>query len=259
MRNPAISILVGLIVAVSLSTVARADGALDLWAQGKYEEAIAAGLADKSADGLSAAARAAVSKMTLQTALCLPCIERAEDLSRQALAAEPKAAVSSFCLAGALAYHGRMIGTINVQSAAIGNQARKTLEEAIAAHPDDARLIAGMAIWNFEVVRAGGSMLARLVYGATMDRGLALYDEAFKLSPNDMLINYQYGLSLSAYDPDEYKSKIEAAWMRVATAHPQNAYDEEMKSRVAKLLALRKSGDRKIFDGTVKDYLGLPR
>jgi hypothetical protein len=249
----------GLLLALSTFSSASADTALDLWAQGKYEEAIASGLADKSADGLSVAARAATTEMSLHAMPCLECVRRAEDLSRKALAAEPKAAVPSFCLAAALAYHGRMVGTINTKTAAIGSEARKTIEEALAAHPNDARLMSAMAIWNFEVVRVAGSMLSRIVYGATMDRGLALFDQAFRLSPNDTLMNFQYGMSLAAYDPDEYRSKIEAAWGRVVAARPQNSYDEEMKSRAVKLLALLKSGNKNALDETVKGYLWIPK
>jgi len=258
MSNSLTATLGGLVVAISLSTSALADNALDLWTQGKYEDAIATGVAEKSPEGLSTAARAAMTELTLHPMPCPECIQRAEDLSRKALAADPKSAVPSFCLAGALAYRGRMVGTINTQTASIGIEARKTIEDAMAASPDDARLISALGIWDFEVVRVAGSVLSRIVYGARMERGLALFDQAFKLSPNDILIHYQYGLSLAAYDPDEYRSKIEAAWMRVAATRPQNAYDEEMKSRAVKLLSLLKSGDKKTLDGTVKGYLGIP-
>lgn len=258
MRTSLAAILGGSVVAISLSTQALAGAALDLWAQGKYEEAIAVGVAEKSPEGLSAAARAATTEMSLHPMLCPECIQRAEDLSRRALAADPKSTVPSFCLAAALAYRGRMAGKINTQTASIGIEARKTIQEAIAVHPNDARLISALAIWDFEVVRVAGSLLSRIVYGARMERGIALFDQAFKLSPNDMLLNYQYGLSLAAYDPDEYRSKIEAAWGRIVATRPQNAYDEEIKSRAAKLLFLLKSADRKALDPTVKDYLGIP-
>lgn len=259
MRNLVAAAIGGALIALSACSFAFADLALDLWAQGKYAEAIAFGLAEKSADGLSAAARAATTEMSLRVPPCSQCIQRAEDLSRKALAADPKGTVPSFCLAAALAYHGRMIGLMNTQSAALGSEAKKILEEAITAHPHDARLISGLAIWDFEVVRVSGPFLARIVLGASMDHGLALFDQAFKLSPDDTLLNYQYGLSLAAYDPDEYRTRIEAAWGRAATDTPQNAYDEEMKNNAVKLLALLKSGDRRLLDATVKEYLGIPK
>lgn len=258
MRSHVLAAIGGLMIALSTCPFAYAETALDLWAQGKYAQAIALGLADKSAEGLSAAALAATSEMSLHAPPCPKCIQRAEDLSREALAADPKGVVPSFCLAAAFAYHGRMIGLMNTQSAALGSEARKILEEAIAAHPNNARLISGLAIWDFEVVRVSGPFLARIVLGASMDHGLALFDQAFKLTPNDTLLNYQYGLSLAAYDPDEYRTRIEAAWTRAATDPPQNAYDEEMKNKAVKLLGLLKSGDRKILDATVKEYLGIP-
>ena len=247
------------LLVTAFSTQASADPAFDLWNQGKYEEAIKTGLAEKTPEGLSVAARAAASAMTMQTSPCMDCVKRAEDLSRKALAADPKGALPTIYLAAALGYKGRIIGLMAAQSAKLGEQSKHAIEEAMAAHPKDAQLIATMGGWHFEVVRVGGSMLARWTYGATIDKGLEFYEQAFKLAPNDLLINYQYGLGLAAYDAGEYHDKIEAAWKRAIAAPAQNAYDEAQKKRAAELLALLDGKDKKAFEAKLDSYMGIPQ
>ncbi|HVP83602.1 MAG TPA: hypothetical protein VMS78_02665 [Rhizomicrobium sp.] len=243
----------------TFATQAFADPAYDLWSQGKYEDAIKAGLAENNADGLGVAARAAASDMTMHTSPCMDCVKRTEDIARKALAANPKGALPTIYLAAALGYKGRIIGLMAAQNQKLGEQSEQAIEDALAAHPKDAQLIATMGGWHFEVVRVGGSMLARWTYGATMDKGLAFYDQAFKLSPNDILINYQYGLGLAAYDADEYHDKIEAAWKRVIAATPQNAYEEASKKRAAELLALLNGKDKKALEAKLDSYMGIPQ
>jgi tetratricopeptide (TPR) repeat protein len=101
-------------------------------------------------------------------------------------------------------------------------------------------------------------MLARWTYGATIDKGLEFYDRAFKLAPNDILINYQYGLGLAAYDADEYRDKIEAAWKRAVAAPAQNAYEEASKKRAGELLALLNGKDKKALKAKLDSYMGIP-
>jgi hypothetical protein len=243
----------------TLATQAFADPAYDLWSQGKYEEAIKTGLAENNAGGLAVAARAAASDMTMHTSPCMECVKRTEEIARKALAADPKGALPTIYLAAALGYKGRIIGLMASQNQKLGEQSKQALDDALAAHPKDAQLIATLGGWHFEVVRVGGSMLARWTYGATMDKGLALYDQALRLSPNDILINYQYGLGLAAYDADEYHDKIEAAWKRAVAATPQNAYEEASKKRAAELLALLDGKDRKALEAKLDSYMGIPQ
>jgi len=253
-------VAVGLVASqLSFATHAFADPAFDLWTQGKYDEAIKTGLAENNAEGLSVAARAAASDMTMRTKPCLECTTRTEELARKALAADPKAALPTIYLAGALGYRGRIIGMMASQSAKLGEQSKAAIEAALAAHPKDAQLLATMGGWHFEVVRVGGSMLARWTYGASTDKGLEKFAEALKIAPNDLVVNYLYGISLASVDADEYRDKIEAAWKRVAAAPAESAYEQAQKKRAAELLALLGGKDRKAFDAKLKTYMGIPQ
>lgn len=246
------------LMAAVFSTGALANPAMDLWTKGKYDDAIKQGLSENSPEGLSIAARAAVSDMMLHTTPCMDCINRAEDLSRKALAADPKASVPTLCLVAALSYRGHLIGLIASQNAKLGEISKQTIEDALAAHPKDPQLLAALGGWNFEVVRQSGSILARWTYGATIGKGRQAYSEALKLAPNDILINYQYGLEMAAYDADEYHDQIEAAWKRVESASSQGAYDNMQKKRAAELLALLNGNDKATLQTKLNSYMGIP-
>jgi hypothetical protein len=246
------------LMATALSTSAFANPAMDLWSQGKYEDAIKQGLAENSPEGTALAARAAVSDMTAHTTPCAECINRAIDLSRKALAADPKAPIPTLCLAAALSYRGHLIGMMAAQNEKLGEISKQSIDDAIAAHPKDPQLLAALGGWNFEVVRQGGSLLARWTYGATIDKGLQAYSEALKLAPNDILVNYQYGLELAAYDPDEYRDKVEAAWKRVEAAPSTGAYDDMEKKRAGELLALLNDSDKTALKTKLNAYMGIP-
>lgn len=246
------------VASIVFSTGAYADPALDLWVHGKYDDAVKQGLAENTPEGLAIASRAAVSEMTAHTTPCQECVNRAVELSRKALAANPKAPIPTLCLAAALSYRGHLIGLMAAQSEKLGEISKQTIDDAISAHPQDPQLLAALGGWNFEVVRQGGSMLARWTYGATIDKGLEKYSEALKIAPNDILINYQYGLELAAYDNDEYRDKIEAAWKRVEAAPSQGAYDDLEKKRAGELLALLDGSDKTAFETRLKSYMGIP-
>ena len=63
----------------------------DLYARGRYEEAIRAGETSRSAVGYALAARAALGDAALRDALCLECLKRAETLARCRHNARPAA------------------------------------------------------------------------------------------------------------------------------------------------------------------------
>jgi hypothetical protein len=240
-------------------TQGPADRATDLLREGKYEDAIRQGIAENTADGLSSAALASVSEMTMAPPPCLACINRAEELSRKALAADPKGVNPTRSLVAAIGYRGRLIGFLAAQNAKLGEASKQALDEALAVHPHDPGLLSAMGAWHFEVVRVAGSMLANWTYGATMEKGLKDFDEALKLAPNDVIINYQFGLELAAYDADQYRDKIVTAWKRAIAAPSQSAYDDVQKKRADELLMLLNGSDRHAFDDKVKAYMGIPK
>ena len=126
----------------SASAAVGTISASDLWRAGKYEQAIDAGKAANTAEGLSVAARAAVSDMMTRIPPCLDCVHRAQDLARKAIVADPKAPLPRVYLAVSLGYEARIVGLLASQSRGISEESKSSLETAIASDPKNALAVA---------------------------------------------------------------------------------------------------------------------
>src|SRR5207253_809770 len=79
--------LVALLLLLPLSArAATMEEIFALYVRGDYEQAARQGEASHTAPGLAIAARAVLAEEVLRDTPCLPCLERAESLSRQAIA-----------------------------------------------------------------------------------------------------------------------------------------------------------------------------
>src|SRR6185295_14515883 len=102
------SALAGLLLLAPLPALAAtSEEIFAIYARGDYEQAARLGEASRTAPGLAIAARAVLADDVLRDTPCLPCLERAEALSRQAVAADPHHAFGQVWLAVALGYQAR--------------------------------------------------------------------------------------------------------------------------------------------------------
>jgi tetratricopeptide (TPR) repeat protein len=229
----------------------------DLYAQGRYDEAMRAGEAAHSAMGYALAARAALADAALRAAPCMACLQQAEALARQAVAADPGRADARVWLASALGYQARIKGLIWSKLHGFPAQAKPALDAALAADPGNAFALAALGGWNIEIVKAGGPFLARHLYGANLKDGLALFDRAVARAPGNVAVRYQIALSLAGFDPDAYRARIDAELDAAIRAAPATAYEKAMQGRAATLKALL-DGNRAEFDAQVRRFQGYP-
>jgi hypothetical protein len=235
-----------------------ADAAYLLYAAGKYEDAIKAGTALGTAQGYTTAARAALADAQTRDEPCLSCLRRAEGLARKAVAADPKLPDGQTYLAVSLGYEARIVGALTARYHNYPGHAKDALDAALASDPKNPWALGALGGWNIEIVRTGGDALADLIYGATVDQGLDAFARAFKAAPDNLAVRYQYGLSLSGYDPDRFRHEIDDAFARVAHDQPQTAYEKLAQKRAAELADLLRKGDRAAFDARVRRYQGYP-
>jgi hypothetical protein len=230
----------------------------DLYAAGRYADAIKAGTAANSAAGYLTAARAVLADATTRPRPCLDCLRRAETFARQATALDPHLADAHVYLAAAMGYEARVVGPVWARAHNYPGQAKAELDAALALDPKDPWALGALGGWNVEIVRTGGDTLANWLYGATVDNGLAAFAAAFKAAPNNLAIRYQYALSLSGYDADRFAHDIKDAFARIAKLKPTTAYEALSRSRAAELNGLLAKGDRATFDSKVRQYQGYP-
>lgn len=230
----------------------------DLYAAGHYTDAIRAGAAANNASGYLTAARAALADATTRPALCLDCLRNAETLARKSTALDPHLADAHVYLAVAMGQEARIVGPVWARAHNYPGQAKDQLDAALAIDPKNAWALAALGGWHVEIVRTGGDYLADLLYDATVDKGLASFAAAFKVAPDNLVLRYQYALSLSGYDAGRFSHEIKDALVRIAKLKAATAYETLAKTRAAELNALLAKGDRDGFDARVRRYQGYP-
>jgi tetratricopeptide (TPR) repeat protein len=248
--------LLAVLILIAAPGLAQAAGGDQLYAEGLYEAAIKADVARNDAHGFSDAARAALAEEAGRDQRCLPCLKRAEEFARRAIAADPKYPDARVYLAIVLGLEARIEGYGVARRRGYADQAKQALDAALAADPDNVWALAGLGGWNIEVVRGGGRFLAYLIYGATVDRGLALFGRALQQAPNNLAIRYQYALTLSGFDAVRFRGQIEQNFSRVVDGRTDTAYGRLLQKRAGELLGLLRKGDSDAFADRVRTYEG---
>ena len=244
-------------VALSLSIVlapahAAENTPLAMFEKGDYLAAAKAGADEGSAVSLALAARATLADATLRDEPCMECLQNAEALARRAIAVDPDSMEGHIHLAVSLGYQARIIGPIRARFARFPEQAQEGIETALRLAPTNHWALSAAGGFNIEVVRSGGRFLGNLLYGATFENGVAYFHKAIAADPENPLIKLQYALALTGYAFDQRKSEIVAVLDSCVRAKPGNIYEEAMRQRGARLLAL-------LNENKVSDYLVLAR
>ena len=249
-----------LVVAALLlaSSAANATTPFDLYAEGKYDQAVEAGLREGDTAGYALAARSELAAEMMREEPCFDCLERAAGYARQAIAAGPAEPESHIYLAVTLGYEARIIGPIAARFKRFPTLAKEQIDTALADDPRDAWAWAALGGWNFEIVRGGGKTLANWLYDASTDKGMAAFQKAFALDPNNFVLRYQYALTLCAFDRKHFQADIVAALTSVAAAHAKTAYETFAQARGRALLAALNTATPAAFQQLVRHDQGYP-
>jgi tetratricopeptide (TPR) repeat protein len=229
-----------------------------LYAQGHYSEAMRRGEDSHTAEGLAIAARAALADAMTRPEPCLPCLQRAEEDARRAIALDGRVADGHVWRATALGYEARIQGVVRAQWNSSPAQAKAELDQALALDPNNPYALAALGGWHMEVVRAGGEYLAGKIYDASLDKGMALFDRAGRAAPHNVAVHYQIALSLAGVDPARYRARIESEFETAIQGPPQTAYEKFVAARAQELLTLLKRGDTDSFEAKLRTFQGYP-
>jgi hypothetical protein len=239
------------------SPALSAVSARDLYVRGDYAAATQAGEAAGTGESLSFAARAAIADSTLRDSPCLTCLNRAEELARRATQVEPGRAEAYVLLAVSMGLEARIVGVLRAQGAHYPERAKQALDKAVALDPNGGSTLAGLAAWHVEVVRNGGA-LGTLLYGAKADTGMDLYRRGIAAEPANLVLPYQFALSLSGYALARYRAEIETQLTNASRGMPRTAYETALKARAARLLDTLRSGNDRSYGDLVRKYQGYP-
>jgi hypothetical protein len=123
--------------------------------------------------------------------------------------------------------------------------------------PKNAFAVSALGGWHIEVVRGGGAFLARLTYGASESRALALFDRAVRLAPGNVAVHYQIALTLAGFAADKYRARITVELKSALSATADTAYEKKMQGRAGELLGLLNQDAHDAFDSRVRKYQGF--
>lgn len=252
-----IALLLSLAFPTSVVFAQTPTALYEIYAQGRYEEAVRAGAAANSAYGFALAARAVLADAVLRERPCLECVQRAEGLARQAVAADPKFADGQVWLAISLGYQARIKGVLWARWHGYPDKAKAALEAAVAAEPGNPYAVAGLGGWEVEIVRGGGPFLARQLFGAELSHAMGLFDRAVQLAPANVAVRYQIALSLAGLDPVAHRARILSELDAAMRAMPRTAYERRLFSRAGELKTAM-NGDRVRLDALVRKFQGYP-
>jgi hypothetical protein len=247
-----------LLFAPVAARAATADEIFAIYARGDYEQAAQAGEAAHTAMGLAIAARAVLADEVLRDQPCMPCLERAERLSRAAIAADPHLSYGHVWLAVSLGYQARIIGMVRARLNNSPAQSKAALDAAVSDDPKNPYAVSALGGWHIEIVRGGGSTLARLLYGATESEALDLFDRAERLAPGNVAVRYQIALSLLGFDANKYRNRVVSELRAAIGGTPETAYEKRIQERANELLGLVNHGPDETLTALVRKYQGFP-
>jgi tetratricopeptide (TPR) repeat protein len=180
---------------------------------------------------LAVAARAVLADASLRDGPCMTCLQRAEALARRSIALDTQHPEPYLYLATALGYEARIVGSLRARFARYPEQAKEAIDRALAVAPNDSWSLAAAGTWHIEVVRNGGSLLARALFGARVETGEDYLRRAVAAEPENLVIRFQRALLLSGLD---FEVNREAATLELAAAtmtEPRTAYERALKAR----------------------------
>lgn len=201
--------------------------AVQLYAQGQFLAAAdRAESQNSSSSSLAFAARALMAAcITDPDARTLDAwLDRAETAARSALELDQSSVEARLQMALVLGVRGRRAGVAEAVSRNYAPRGRRLIERAIALEPNNAWAHAMMGGWHLEVLRRGGRTGARL-YGARLATGLAEFERARDLAPNDTMIAVQYAIALIELDPQTYGDRARALLAETESARPRDAFE----------------------------------
>ena len=256
MRSLMAVCILGIAVPACAFASAASDAAFELYRTGKYDAAIAAGEAAKDGESLAIAARAAFAEANLSETPCLSCLQRVEVLARRSIALDAAHPEAFIYLAASLGYQARIVGSLRAQFGHFPEQAKAAIDSALMVAPGDDWALAAAGAWHIEIVRNGGAVLGRDLYGATIEEGKAYFRRAFAAEPKNLVIRFQYALSLSGYDFGANRDDATAALSEATTIEPRTAYEGVIRQRAVRLLELVKANKRSDYLALVNKYQG---
>ena len=224
---------------LSVSAPALADSA-SLFRDGKFAEAAQAGAKEATPEAQVAAARALLALAAFRTAdkaravaLCNEAAARAD----AALAQKPGWGPAILQKGIALGYVAKL-----ERSQGKGKAARKWMDDARTAMPQDALAWAALGGWHGEAVATLGGFLASAALGAKKAEAIKAFDTALTKPGAGAVVPTYYAFTLLSLDAGN-AARAQALLSQATRATPADAFEALLKRHAEQVLPLLQKKD----------------
>lgn len=164
------------------------------------------------------------------------------DDGRRAVARDPDRPEAHLAVAVALGLIARGEGGIIAHFKGYGTEAREHIDEALALDRANHWAHAALGGWHLEIVYAGG-VLGSAVYEASAEAGIAAYEHALALDPDNMSIQYQYAFQLVGLGGADNRARGGNLLKTIAARKPHTALDRLLQGSASELKSALDRGD----------------
>jgi tetratricopeptide (TPR) repeat protein len=206
---------------------AGAQEAWRLFHQGKFAEAVAAGLAAGGA-GITAANKAQAiyangvePREEARIALFEEVMKRAEAQAR----AEPKNANAHYLYAYAAGRYSQRISVAKALAQGFGGRIRAALDATLALQPKHAEAHIALGAWHAEIIDKAGALVGGLTYGAKKDAGEEHFRKALKLAPDSPIACIEMANGLVMIHGKGRVDEAGRLYARAAAMKPRDAME----------------------------------
>lgn len=221
-----------------LPSIAFADISIarTAYVSGAYEDAARNGEAAASVEGYALAAKALLARRLVSETADVDLSRIMRDAER-ALELDPNAVDARLSLATAYGIKSRRLSVSEALRKGYGQKGKQLIDEALALDPDNARGLALLGGWHLEVLRRVGPVGASFV-GVKLDRGLAAFDRAMALAPDNPAIPLHCAIALLALDADKHGGRAKELLALAASRKPADAFEASATEEARRLGAL---------------------
>lgn len=174
---------------------------------------------------------------------------------RRAVSRAPDLPEAHLAVAVALGLVARCEGGMHAHFEGLGTEARTEIDEALALDDGNAWAHAALGGWHLEIVYEGG-LLGAAIYDASAKAGIASYERALTLDPENISIAWQYAYQLVGLGGEANLTRAEALLGEMTARPPETALEEILARSAMRLKEALEKRDRTEVARLVAEGLG---
>jgi len=206
----------------------KAQEAWRLFHQGKFAEAVEAGLA-AGGSGMNAANKAQAiyaNSVEPKDAAKVPLFEEVMKRAEAHAKDDPKNANAHYLYAYAAGRYSQRISVAKALAQGYGGRIKAALETALKLQPKHADAHIAMGAYHAEIIDKVGALVGGLTYGAKKDAGEDHFRKALKLAPDSPIAHVEIANGLVLMNGKKALEEAGRLYARAAELEPRDAMEK---------------------------------